>query len=166
MVPTKRTNSRCSVLITKPKIDVEKFIMLAVYTICFYLLCTLCVKVAVQIVRKGATTVIFGDLHWMYVAKSAKSNFLYICTHSVQLKNCISTFYVHDEVGVLLSFCRVIVCDIFHVLFLQSQYFRTAEPEASSQKWRNATQKVKLQIDDESENHSFSNSIYEDTFKK
>lgn len=108
--------------------------------------------------RKGATTIIFRRFapEWMEKVRKAIFSSLHTYMHSYCYALLFYFFFgfVYDEVEVLLSFCGVIVSDIFCVLFSSVTIFpHTAEPTASSQKWRNATQKVKLQIDDESENH-------------
>ena len=162
MVPPKRTNSRWlgPPHNQKPKIDVEKFIMFTAHTICLYLLCVLCWEVGTNCAQgcnNHHISTICTRIEWEKVRKAIFILHMHSMLYAMVLLLPLLFFcfcFVCDEVEVLLSFCGVIVSDIFHVLFSSVKIFPyTAEPTASSQKWRNATQKVKLQIDDESENH-------------
>lgn len=91
-----------------------------------------CLQVGTEIMRKGATTMIFRRFAPNEWEKSAKTNFYIYAISVVQRVLVLCVFFrssMYDEVKVLLPFCGVIVCDIFHAfIFLQSQYFRTAEP--------------------------------------
>lgn len=101
---------------TKPKIDVEKFIMFIAHTIYLYLLCASVYFVCklAQIVRKGATTMDILAICTKRIEKSANGQFL--CMQFGVHSAFFSFFRLcHDEVKVLLLFCGVIVCDIvFH----------------------------------------------------
>lgn len=142
---------------TKPKIDVEKFIMFIAHTIYLYLLCASVYFVCklAQIVRKGATTMDILAICTKRIEKSANGQFL--CMQFGVHSAFFSFFRLcHDEVKVLLLFCGVIVCDIvFHgFISLVTIFLYSWANTLSSQKWRNAIRKVKLWMNDESEMHS------------
>lgn len=138
MVP-KRTNSRCSVFINRTENWCRKIHNAhSIHHLLVFIVCAL-FRSRHKLCARVQQPSYFGDLHQMNEKKKCEKQFLHM--HS---PFCVLSFFMHDEVGVLLPFCGVIVCDIFHKY--QSQHFRTAEPTTSSQKMAKFIWKKKSEI--------------------